>query len=378
VSSLLLDPTVIDASTLTPRQTATVFLPIGLEGQMDNDGTGVIDTPYVISRVDQALTTFGVASSLSTLIRAILDRGAGPVMAVASAKGSTPTLAQRKTAWEIFEANEDVRLRLTGSTVQADLVALATSASNADLVYNKQVAIAGMPSGTNKAGLIAAAAAISPNDADRFVLTGPGVFDGDGNLQNGNYAAAVLAAEIAKNADPSNDLDLWPLPLLTGIETDTAGRPIFMRRVTAGVAVDDYEDLLQGGVSPLQPSRVAGGVSTTHIRTAYLANATFDNFYTRVIVDQVFLDVKDYILSNNFLRLGNTDATRSRIQSGIEALLQERNAWITPIVQPDGTTGYGVSVTPSSDMRQVIIGYQGTVVRGISTVQVAGNLTIPI
>lgn len=379
MSSTQLDPTVIDASTLIPRQTSNIYLPIGIEGQMDNDGSGIVANPYAISRVDQAITSFGVASVLTNLIRAVLDRGAGPVVAVASAKGSTPTLTQRQTAWEIFEADETVRLRLTGSMVQSDLVAFANSASNADLVYNKQIAISGMPSGTNKAGLISAASAVSPADASRFVLVGPGVFDQNGVLQGGNYAAACVAAEVAKNADPSNDLDLWPLSLLTGIETDTSGRPIFMRRVTAGVAVDDFEDLLQGGVSPLQPSRdAAGGVATTHLRTAAIVDGTWDNLYTRVIVDQVFIDVKAYILSNNYLRLGNTDTTRARMKSGVETLLNSRSAWITPIVQADGSTGYGVSVTPSSDMRQVTIGYQGTVVRGISTVQVAANLTIPV
>lgn len=379
MSSTLLDPTVIDASTLIPRQTSNIYLPIGIEGQMDNAGTGVVATPYSISRVDEAYTAFGPASVLSRLIKAVLDRGAGPVIAVPSAKGATPTLAQRQTAWEVMEADENIRLRLTGSTTQADLVALANSANNANLVYNKQVAIVGMPSGTSKANLIAAAAAVAADDASRCVLVGPGVFDAEGVLQDGNFAAACVAAEIAKNADPSNDLDLWPIQLLTGIETDVSGRPVFMRRVTAGVAVDDFEDLLQGGVSPLQPSRTgSAGVMTTHLRTVATADGTYDNFYTRVIVDQVFLDVKAYILNNNYLRLGNTDATRARIKSGVEALLAERVAWISPVAQADGTTGYAVTVTPSADARQVTIGYQGTVVRGISTVQVAANLTIPV
>ena len=376
--STLLDPNVIDASTLSPRQTTNIYLPIGIEGQMDNDGTGAIATPYVISRVDQAKTTFGVASTLTKMLQAILDRGAGPVVAIASAKGSTPTLAQRKTAWEMFEANEDVRIRLTGSMVQSELVAFATSASNANLIYNKQVSIGGMPAATSKAALISAAAAVSPADAPRFVLVGPGVYDQNGTLQDGNYAAACVAAEVAKNADPSNDLDLWPIPLLTGIELDSSGRAVFMRRVTAGVAIDDYEDLLQGGVSPLQPARVGGGVSTTHLRTAYTVDGTYDNLYTRIIVDQIFLDVKEYLLSNNYLRLGNTDTTRARIKSGVEALLNERSAWISPLTQPDGSTGYSVTVTSSPDNRQVTVGYQGTVVRGISTIQVAANLTIPV
>ena len=380
MSSVLLDPRVIDASSLTPRASAAIYLPIGVEGQMDNDGTGAVGTLYVINRYDEAQQQFGIASRLTTIIGAILDRGAGPVVAGASAKGSTPTLVQRQVVWAAMESDENIRIRLTGSEVQADLTALAASVGQADLLYNKQIAIVGLPSGTSKANLITGATALAGAGiagATRTCLVGPGVYDQNGTLQGGSFAAAAVAAEVAKNSDPSNDLDLWAVPLLTAIEKDSAGLSVFRRKVVSGAAVDDYEDLLQGGVSPLQPSRVAGGVATTHLRTVYTTNTSYDNLYTRIIVDQIFLDVKAYILDNNFLRAGNTQATRARIQSGVAALLQERSAWISPVAQPDGTMGYNVTVTSSTDNRQVTVGYQGTVVRGISTVKVAANLTIP-
>lgn len=380
MSSVLLDPQVIDASTLAPRASSAIYLPIGVEGQMDNDGSAAVATLYAINRYDEAQASFGVASTLTRIIKALLDRGAGPIVAGASAKGVGPTLVQRQAVWNAMESDENIRIRLTDSETQADLTGLATSAANANLLYNKQIAIVGLPSGTTKANLITGATALagaSAEAAQRTALIGPGVYDATGTLRGGSFAAAAVAAEIAKNSDPSNDLDLWTIPLLTGVERDTAGLPVFRRRVVSGAAVDDYEDLLQGGVSPLQPSRVAGGVMTTHLRTVYVTNTSYDNLYTRVIVDQIFLDVKDYILSQNFLRAGNTDATRARIKSGVEALLNERGAWIETVTQPDGSQGYSVTVTASSDKRQVTVGYQGTVVRGISTVKVAANLTIP-
>lgn len=378
--STLLDPRVIDASTLLPRATSPIYLPMSVEGMADTAGTAVVATPYAIARTDQANTLFGPASTLTRIVAALLDRGAGPVIAAASAKTTTPTLVQRQAVWQTFESDPTIRIRLTDSEVQADLAALAVSVKNADLLFNKQIALVGMPSGTTKANLLAAATAIAadPVGATRVALVGPGVFDANGVLRGGSFAAAAAASEIAKNADPSNDLDLWNIPLLTGIELDSAGLPVFRRKVVAGAAVDDYEDLLQGGVSPLQPSRVPGGVQSTHFRTVFITNTTFDNLYTRIIIDQVFLDVRDYVLDNNFLRMGNTDATRSRIKSGVAAVLTERNAWIAPVVQPNGSLGYNVSVTPSTDNRQITIGYQGTVIRGINTVQVAANLTIPV
>jgi hypothetical protein len=384
MSSLLLDPRVLDASNLTPKATSDIYLPIAVEGQADSAGAAVIGTPALYTRIDQVNDAFGPASRLAAIVSAVLSSGAGPVIAIASAKGTLPTLIQRQAAWEKLESNEGVRLRLTDSEVQADLVALAQSAANADLLYNKQIAVGGLATATTKANLITAANAIAGGatqvvtQATRFVLVAPGVYDAQGALRGGSYAAAVVAAEIAKNSNPTNDLDLWVLPPLNGIEVDSFGLPIFRRKVVSGTAMDDFEDLLQGGVSPLQPSRVPGGVATTHLRTVYTTNGAYDSLYTRVIVDQVFVDVKNYIYDGNFLRAPNSERTREQLRSGVAAVLAERGEWIQPVTQPDGTRGYNVSVTSSTDNRQVTVGYEGIVRRGISTIKVAANLTIPI
>lgn len=379
--STLLDPRVIDASTLVPKATSPIFMPIGIEGGMDNAGSGSILVPYVINRVDEANTTFGPAGVITGIITAVLNAGAGPVVAIASAKGATPTLVQRQAAWAIFESDTNVRIRLTGSEVQADLVAMAVSCANANLLYNKQICLVGMPSGTAKGALTTAAIAIAAGGVDaasRTVMVAPGVYDIAGVLKGGSFAAAIVAAEIAKNADPSNDLDLWTIPLYTAIEKDGSGLDVFRRKVVTGAAVDDFEDLLQGGVSPLQPGIVAGGIQTTHLRSVYITNSEYDNIYTRIILDQLFLDVKNYILTKNFLRQGNTETVRARIKSGVDALLRERAAWVSKVTQPDGSQGYNVTVVPSLDQRQVTVGYEGVVVRGINTVKVAANLTIPV
>jgi hypothetical protein len=374
-------PEVLDAGVLQPKATSDVYLPIAVEGAAGAGATATIATPYAINRVDESATLFGAASPIHKIIKAVLDRGAGPVIAIASVLTGTPTLTQRQTAWQKLESDETIRIRLTDSEVQSDIVALGTSASLANLIYNKQYAFVGMPSGTTKANLLTARTAIGTAGmltAQRTVMLAPGVYDANGTLQGGSFAAAALAAEVAKNPDPSIDLDLWPVMLLTGIEKGTDGLPVFRRQVVAGVAVNDFEDLLQGGLSPLMMNRLGSGVQTTHIRTAYTADTTFDNFYTLVIVDQVFLDVKRYVTDGNFLRMPNTEGTRLRIKSGVEAVLNERSSWISKVTQPDNTQGYNVSVVSSSDMRQITIGYEGTVVRGINTVRVAPTLTIPV
>src|SRR4029077_1275920 len=149
-SSTLLDPRVFDASTLTPKATAAIYLQPAVEGQMDAAGTQGIAVPALINRLDQAATAFGPVSSLYKIIQTLLDRGAGPVIAVASAKAALPTLVQRQQAWEKLESDENIRIRLTDSVVQADLSALAVSCANANLIDNKQIAFGGMAAATTK------------------------------------------------------------------------------------------------------------------------------------------------------------------------------------------------------------------------------------
>lgn len=376
--SSLLYPSVIDETTLSPRLSATIYLPIGIEGEAAAAGTATVATLYAVSRVDEAATLFGTTSPLYALIKEILDRGAGPVVAGASAKAASPTLVQRQAVWEKMESDENIRIRLTDSAIQADLVELANSAEFADVIDNKQFSICGMPAATPQATLTTAAAAIG---SDRGVLIAPGIYDRNGSLKSGSYAAAIVAAEVAKNADPANDLDLHVIPLTGGIEKGADGLPVFRRKVVAGVEVNDFQALLEDGVSPLQNARIpGGGVEITHLRMTDITSgggATWDSLMTRIIVDQIFLDVKNYIYEGRYFQLGNTQQTRLRIKSGVEALLAERSDWIERVDQPDGTLGYNVSVTQNgSNPREVIIGYEGTVVRGISTVKVSANLTI--
>ncbi|HKU52526.1 MAG TPA: hypothetical protein VJQ25_08665, partial [Nitrospira sp.] len=181
---------------------------------------------------------------------------------------------------------------------------------------------------------------------------------------------------LALNPDFSDDLDTADLPRLTAIEKDTTGNDLFRILVVAGVVVNDFEDLLQGGVSPLMPG-INGGVAISHLRTTFQADSTFDSLMTRVIVDQVFIIVRDYCLNFNQLRRGNTEVTRESLRSAVDALLRENSDLLTPVELGDGTQGYDVQVTSSPDGRQQIVSYRGVVVRGVSTIVVAGNLTIP-
>lgn len=374
MSSLQLFPEVIDGSTLGAKITQSIFLPIGVEGQKDADGTSAINVLQLITRPADALTAFGAVASLTKLCTYLCDRGAAPFYAIASKSGLLPTLAERQAAWQTLEAKREIRIRLTDSVVQADHVALGTSCDNANKVNNKQFAIIGMAAATTKAALITAATAIA---SKRVCLVGPAVYDENGVVVTGAYLAASIAAMVAANNDPSDDLDTATIPKLTAMEKDANSNDLFREIVVAGSVQNDFEDLLQGGVSPVMPG-LNGGLAISHLRTTYKTDTTFDALMTRIIMDQLFILIRDYCIRFNQLRKGNTATTRGQLQSGVDAILRAQSDWVAPTILGDGTKGYGVVVTASADKRQQIISYVGEVVRNTQTILVQGSLTIPV
>lgn len=368
-------PEVVDATSLIAKPTQNVFLPIGIEGQMNVEGDAVVGQIYPVPTSSEGHTLFGATSSICEIIDAALDGGSSPVFAAASDKATLPTLDDRKAVWDNLASDPNVRLRLTDSAVQADLVALAQSAEDAELVQNKQVAIVGMVPGTNISTLIGAATAIG---STRGVLVAPGVYDRNGDLRDGSYAAAIVASLVSGNDNLADDLDLQPIPLLAAIEKDSLGNPFFRNRVQGGTAINEFETALQGGVSPLAPGQTPGTVEITHLRTTFTSNSAYDALGTRLIVDQLFVDVRDYVKASGFLRRGNTESTRNALAAAVTALLEERSSWLSPIVLANGTVGYGVTVISSADNRQLTVSYQGRVIRGIQTIQIAPVLTIPV
>jgi hypothetical protein len=367
-------PQVVDQSTLTGVFQADQFMAIGVEGQKLAGGTAAVATPVIVKDGGSADTYFGVGSSLALLCRSILGRGVNYVLAVASASAATPTLPQRQAAWAPLEDDPTVRIRLTDSTTQADLVALADSCEWAEGIQHKQFCVVGMPAATSKANLIAAAGAVA---SKRAVLVGPTIYDTNGALLNGAFGAAWAAAEIAKNPDIVDSMNLATIPATTGIEKDaTTGLPIFRLRAGAGTPVNDFQDLLTGGVSPFQQDP-SGMAAFTHLRMTWITDTTFDALQTLLIKDSVFLGIRDMLLDSRFLRIGNTAQNRAAAAALTDSYLRAHSDWVAPVKLGDGTTGYGVTVVPGVDLKSFTISYFGQVVRGTNVININGTLTIP-
>jgi hypothetical protein len=372
-------PEVRDVGSLSGVFNLDQFLVIGIEGQKDTAGTAVVASPKLIRDPSEADTFFGPNSSLAKLTKFVLSRGINFVYAVASASNATPTLVQRQTAWTTLEENPDVRIRLTDSVSQSDLAALADSCEWAEGIQNKQFCVVGLNTPTTSANLTTAAGAIA---SKRGVIVGPGVFDTNGTLLNGVYAAAFVAAEVAKNADIADDLDTMPIIGTTGIEVDTAGMPLFRQRAGAGTPSNDFDTLLNGGVSPLRQGR-DGQAEIVHLRTTFTTDTTYDALMTLLIKDQAFIGIRDALVRPpqggvSFLRRGNTPDNRALAAKIVDGWLRNHADWISPKLLPDGTTGYGVTCTASPDKKRIIITYQGEVVRNTQKIDINGVLTIPL
>jgi len=365
-------PEIRDTSTLTGVFQLDQYLVIGIEGQGDVAGSQAVAIPVYITDSTAADTLFGPASSLSGLVKYVLSQGINGVWAVASAKGSVPTLPARQTAWALLEENPDIRVRLTDSELQADLVALADSCEYAEGIQNKQFGFGGLATPTTLANLTAAATAIM---SKRFVLIGPGHYDTNGVLRGGKWTAARVACEVARNPDITDDLDTLPLAGTLGIERDASSMPVLRLKSGAGTPTNDHATALAAGASTLRQGR-GGQAEITHLRMTFSTDTTYDALQTLLIRDSIFLGLRSALETEKFLRRGNTETNRALAGKLVETWLKGHNDWLEPRTMPNGQLGYGVTVTASPDQRRMIIDYYGQIVRNNQVIDLRGTLTI--
>lgn len=366
-------PQVVDKTTLSGVFLGDQFLMIGIEGQKDAGGSATVALPVLVRSPDDANTFFGPASSLGGLCKFLLARGLNQIVAVCSASGTTPTLIQRQAAWAALEDDSRVRIRLTDSTTQADLVGLADSCENAEQIQHKQFCVCQINVST-KATVLTAATAIA---SKRAVLTSGQVYDVNGSLLAGQYCAALVAAMIATNADISDSMNGAEIPATTGIEKEAAtGLPVYRLRTNGGTPLNDFQDLLTGGASPFQQA-ASGLAALTHLRTTWITDTTFDALETLLIKDQVFLDLQSILIDQKFLRSQNTAKNRGIACALVNSYLTQHMDWLAPVNLPDGTVGYGVGAVAAPDNKSFTITYNAQIVRGTNVINIGGSLTIP-
>jgi hypothetical protein len=136
--------------------------------------------------------------------------------------------------------------------------------------------------------------------------------------------------------------------------------------------------LLAGGVSPLRQGR-SGTAEIVHLRTTYTTDTTFDALLTLLVKDEVFIRIRTALTNpaegNSFLRRGNTADNRALAAALVDSELRAMPG-VSPKTLPDGTLGFGVTVTASPDKKKMIVSYMGEVDRNTQKIDINGVLTI--
>ena len=312
---------------------------------------GTVGQAVTLRSWAQAVSAFGEDCSLTRLVKVLLLNGAGSVIAVPVLVGSgTATTAAYSAAFAVLMGQSAVRYMVCDSRDAAVHGAMKTAIASAASENSKyRVGFAEM-SGTASA-LCAAAASLN---CERMVLTAPAE-------QNGTPGAVAAAAAGAASASPDpalplNGAVLSGLSALSGSFTD-----------------EDITALVQGGVTPVET--VGGEISvvravTTRTLTAGVADATWRELTTILIVDDVIPAVRD-ALRARFARVKNTPQTRGAIRSQVVVELEKKLA--AGII---GAYGSVSAEANAADAAVCDVSFAFTVAHGLNQISLVANITI--
>ena len=292
---------------------------------------GTVGQAVTLRSWSQAVSAFGEDCSLTRLVKVLLLNGAGSVIAVPVLVGSgTATTAAYSAAFAVLMGQSAVRYMVCDSRDAAVHGAMKTAIASAASENSKyRVGFAEM-SGTASA-LCAAAASLN---CERMVLTAP----------------------AEHPALPLNGAVLSGLSALSGSFTD-----------------EDITALVQGGVTPVET--VGGEISvvravTTRTLTAGVADATWRELTTILIVDDVIPAVRD-ALRARFARVKNTPQTRGAIRSQVVVELEKKLA--AGII---GAYGSVSAEANAADAAVCDVSFAFTVAHGLNQISLVANITI--
>lgn len=299
-----------------------------------------------ITRYAEAVSAFGAEAELTELVRLLLLNGAAAVAAVPVAEAG-----EYAAAFQVLEAEKDVKVTLCDSSDLDVQQALRESVHRASQARNERIAVVCGAEGEDVSGLIARAASLN---SQRMVLTAPGLKDGPGAR-----VAAAVAGAIAGTTDPA-------VPLggaaLTGLEA-----------LSAQYSDSEIDLLVRGGVTPVEAvsgiASVVRGV-TTRTKTGEAEDATWRELSTILIVDDVIPAVRNSLRSR-FPRAKNTEQTRGAIRS--QVILELENRLSREIITGyDGVTAQALEENPTV----CLVEFSFTVARGLNQIWLSASITV--
>ncbi len=304
-----------------------------------------------ISSYGEAVSLYGADCNLTKLIKILLLNGAAGIKAVPAAVGAQAVTADYTAAFAVLMEKEDVAIMLCDSREDEVFAVLKTAIEGASENCKYRIGIA------ECGGTVAAAAeSAAALNCERIVLVYPAL-EGTGSIVGA--AAAALAGVVSAGGDPA-------LPVngakLSGLDK-------FSRRFSD----TDITTLIRAGVTPIEsvygsPCVVRG--VTTRTKTAGVADATWRELTTVLIVDDVIPSVRS-ALRLKFPRVKNTAQTRGAIRTQVIIELESK-------LKKETIDSYGAvtAVADESDPTVCNVGFEFAVAHGLNRILLSARISV--
>ena len=318
---------------------------------------GEANKVYLITSYEEGKSTFGEdedgAQGMSTLLKMLFLNGAGAVT-VAVGKGATGA-ADYASAFAALDEEEDVGIVVCDSASAEVHQSLKTDVENASKARRERIAVVGGA----KESVAQMTEHAKKLNSERVVLVGPDIMLDDGAEASAVFAAAAVAAAIARSGDAS-------VPINGAVLSGIAG-------VSKRLSDNEIDQLVRGGVTPIE---YVGGVCspvrgiTTKTTSGGAADTTWRELTTILIADEVIPTIRS-ALRARFARSKNTAQSRGAIRSQVVLELEEmKNREIVD--------SYGEVLVSAlaSDPTVCQVEFSFTVAHGLNRIYLTAHITV--
>ncbi len=309
------------------------------------------NTVYSLQKLVDAKTVFGEESTMYALYKAVLENGAGSIVAV-SVGGDTSSAYE--AAFRLIAETDGIGVVICDSTeldIQQLLAQSVVAASQ-----NKKERIGILAADGHESDLAAWA---NKFNSERILLVAQNPIDSQGEELSGCILSAAMAAIISQYTDPSQSFNG------AGFEN--------ISKLSKDLSEDEVDEYITNGIIPFEV--VAGRVEviravTSRTTTDGLMDKTFKELNTILIIDEIIKAVRE-TLRENISTAKNNATTRSAISSQVTVKLQE-------FLEANVIESYAVpNVYKSSDDATVcIVELDFTIAQGINQIHITANINV--
>ena len=299
----------------------------------------------------EAVSLYGVDSSLTKLIKVLLLNGAASVKAVPVSVAATATTEDYTAAFAVLMKKEDITVMVCDSRSTDVLGAMKSAIDGASENCKYRIGI------VESGGTVAETAAKAQTlNFERMVMVYPAI-EATGAIVGA--AAAAMAGIISAGNDPAlpvNGAELAGIDNISRIFSDS-----------------EITTLVQAGVTPIEsvygsPCIVRG--VTTRTKTAGAADTTWRELTTVLIIDDVIPSVRN-ALRTKFPRVKNTAQSRGAIRTQVIIELESK-------LKKEIIDAYS-SVTATADEEDPTVcnvGFEFTVAHGLNRIILSAKISV--